>query len=71
MASVADGDRSAGGGKGFAGHDPGDAQPAMKAITPDLSTAIAAIAAIACLSNDPPEEQFETDLAQMGANLNL
>jgi len=68
VASVADGDRSAGGGKGFAGHDPGDAQPAMKAITPDLSTAIAAIA---CLSNDPPEEQFETDLAQMGANLNL
>jgi hypothetical protein len=44
---------------------------AMKAITPDLSTAIAAIAAIAYLSNDPPEEQFETDLAQMALNLNL
>jgi len=43
----------------------------MKAITPDLSTAFAAFAAIACLSNDPPEEQFETDLAQMAANLNL
>ena len=40
----------------------------MKAITPDLSTAIAAIA---CPSNDPPEEQFETGLAQMAADLNL